>query len=91
MKASPLLRYPIRQADRRDGQPYPSEEGRAIRADGVAQVGQELVPDRRTIAVAGCHQLDTPHDIRLVDLAKRYGGVRAVDGVSLDIARGEFF
>jgi putative spermidine/putrescine transport system ATP-binding protein len=35
--------------------------------------------------------LDTPHDIRLVDLAKRYGGVRAVDGVSLDIARGEFF
>jgi putative spermidine/putrescine transport system ATP-binding protein len=31
------------------------------------------------------------HDIRLVDLAKRYGGVRAVDGVSLEIARGEFF
>jgi putative spermidine/putrescine transport system ATP-binding protein len=30
-------------------------------------------------------------DIRLVDLAKRYGAVRAVDGVSLDIARGEFF
>jgi putative spermidine/putrescine transport system ATP-binding protein len=27
----------------------------------------------------------------LVDLAKRYGEVRAVDGVSLDIARGEFF
>jgi putative spermidine/putrescine transport system ATP-binding protein len=35
--------------------------------------------------------LDTPHDIRLVDLAKRYGDVRAVDGVSLDIERGEFF
>jgi putative spermidine/putrescine transport system ATP-binding protein len=35
--------------------------------------------------------LDTPHDIRLVDLAKRYGGVRAVDGVSLEIERGEFF
>jgi putative spermidine/putrescine transport system ATP-binding protein len=35
--------------------------------------------------------LDAEHDIRLVDLAKRYGDVRAVDGVSLDIARGEFF
>jgi putative spermidine/putrescine transport system ATP-binding protein len=35
--------------------------------------------------------LDTSHDIRLVDLAKHYGDVRAVDGVSLDIAHGEFF
>jgi putative spermidine/putrescine transport system ATP-binding protein len=35
--------------------------------------------------------LDAEHDIRLVALAKRYGDVRAVDGVSLDIARGEFF
>jgi putative spermidine/putrescine transport system ATP-binding protein len=35
--------------------------------------------------------LDTSHDIRLVDLAKRYGDVRAVDGINLDIARGEFF
>jgi putative spermidine/putrescine transport system ATP-binding protein len=35
--------------------------------------------------------LDDLHDIRLVDLTKRYGAVRAVDGVSLDIARGEFF
>ena len=30
-------------------------------------------------------------DIRLVDLAKRYGDVRAVDGITLEIARGEFF
>src|SRR3954449_2175740 len=30
-------------------------------------------------------------DIRLVDLVKRYGDVTAVAGVSLDIARGEFF
>ncbi|HWI71096.1 MAG TPA: ATP-binding cassette domain-containing protein, partial [Baekduia sp.] len=35
--------------------------------------------------------MDGLHDIRLLDLAKRYGDVRAVDGVSLDIARGEFF
>jgi putative spermidine/putrescine transport system ATP-binding protein len=35
--------------------------------------------------------LDGSHDIRLVDLAKRYGDVRAVDGVSLDVERGEFF
>jgi putative spermidine/putrescine transport system ATP-binding protein len=30
-------------------------------------------------------------DVRLTDLVKTYGEVRAVDGVSLDIARGEFF
>ena len=30
-------------------------------------------------------------DIRLVDLDKRFGDVAAVDGVDLDIARGEFF
>jgi putative spermidine/putrescine transport system ATP-binding protein len=35
--------------------------------------------------------LDISHDIRLVDLAKRYGAVTAVDGISLDIAQGEFF
>ncbi|MCW2983344.1 MAG: potA [Conexibacter sp.] len=35
--------------------------------------------------------MDGLHDIRLIDLAKRYGEVRAVDGVSLDIERGEFF
>ncbi len=30
-------------------------------------------------------------DVRLVGLIKRFGGVAAVDGVDLDIARGEFF
>src|SRR5881397_2742037 len=29
--------------------------------------------------------------IRLTDLAKSFGSVRAVDGISLDIADGEFF
>jgi putative spermidine/putrescine transport system ATP-binding protein len=33
---------------------------------------------------------DTP-DIRIRNLVKRYGDVAAVDGVDLDIARGEFF
>jgi putative spermidine/putrescine transport system ATP-binding protein len=35
--------------------------------------------------------LATLHDIRLVELAKRYGDVHAVDGVSLDVSHGEFF
>jgi putative spermidine/putrescine transport system ATP-binding protein len=33
---------------------------------------------------------DAP-DVRLAGLVKRYGEVRAVDGISLDIRRGEFF
>ncbi|HYH93965.1 MAG TPA: ABC transporter ATP-binding protein [Candidatus Saccharimonadales bacterium] len=32
-----------------------------------------------------------PAEIRLVDLEKRFGGVRAVDGVTLDVEAGEFF
>jgi spermidine/putrescine transport system ATP-binding protein len=32
-----------------------------------------------------------PAEIRLIDLEKRFGGVRAVDGVTLDVAAGEFF
>ena len=33
----------------------------------------------------------TAPEIRLVDLEKRFGAVRAVDGVSIDIVSGEFF
>ena len=32
-----------------------------------------------------------PVEIRLIDLQKRFGTVRAVDGVSLDVRQGEFF
>ena len=34
---------------------------------------------------------DASAEIRLVDLEKRFGAVRAVDGVSLDVRAGEFF
>jgi spermidine/putrescine transport system ATP-binding protein len=34
---------------------------------------------------------DASAEIRLVDLEKRFGTVRAVDGVSLDVRSGEFF
>ena len=40
--------------------------------------------------VAGCRTLRRP-DVRVSGLRKRYGDVAAVDGVDLDIARGEFF
>ena len=30
-------------------------------------------------------------DVRLVELTRRFGDVTAVDGISLDVARGEFF
>jgi len=32
-----------------------------------------------------------PAEIRLIDLQKRFGDVRAVDGISLDVRSGEFF
>src|SRR6185312_3388558 len=32
-----------------------------------------------------------PAEIRLIDLEKRFGAVRAVDGVTLDVHAGEFF
>jgi putative spermidine/putrescine transport system ATP-binding protein len=35
--------------------------------------------------------LDIPPDIRLRDLVKRYGELAAVDGIDLDVERGEFF
>ena len=35
--------------------------------------------------------MDDPYDIRLIGLSKHYGAVRAVDEVSLDVAKGEFF
>jgi putative spermidine/putrescine transport system ATP-binding protein len=35
--------------------------------------------------------LDTPADIRLRGLEKRYGAVAAVDGIDLDVLHGEFF
>jgi putative spermidine/putrescine transport system ATP-binding protein len=35
--------------------------------------------------------LETPPDIRLRALVKRYGDVTAVDSIDLDVARGEFF
>jgi putative spermidine/putrescine transport system ATP-binding protein len=35
--------------------------------------------------------VDDAHDIRLSGLEKRYGEVRAVDGIDLEVARGEFF
>jgi putative spermidine/putrescine transport system ATP-binding protein len=35
-------------------------------------------------------QVEAP-DVRLADLTKRYGDVTAVDGIDLDVARGEFF
>jgi spermidine/putrescine transport system ATP-binding protein len=34
---------------------------------------------------------DAPAEISLIDLEKRFGGVRAVDGVSLEVRSGEFF
>ena len=40
---------------------------------------------------AGAYAGSAAPDIRLVDLVKRYGDVTAVGGVTLDIARGEFF
>jgi putative spermidine/putrescine transport system ATP-binding protein len=41
--------------------------------------------------IADSTRTDAAPDIRLRGLAKRYGATAAVDGVDLDVARGEFF
>jgi putative spermidine/putrescine transport system ATP-binding protein len=48
--------------------------------------GVTPVPETDTAASLGAEP-----DVRLVQLAKRYGDVAAVDGISVDIAKGEFF
>ena len=51
-----------------------------------------------SISVQQSHEANEPFaddsvapDVRLVGLVRRFGDFAAVDGVSLDIARGEFF
>src|SRR3954453_7681218 len=51
----------------------------------------KLVPHRPTGTMGGCRPLDGSHDIRLVDLAKRFGSFTAVNRVSLEVRPGEFF
>jgi len=48
--------------------------------------GVTPAPETDTAATQGADA-----DVRLVQLVKRYGDVAAVDGVSVDIAKGEFF
>jgi putative spermidine/putrescine transport system ATP-binding protein len=48
--------------------------------------GVTPAPESDTAASQGA-----PSDVRLVQLVKRYGDVTAVAGVSVDIAKGEFF
>jgi spermidine/putrescine transport system ATP-binding protein len=44
-----------------------------------------------TPALTGTASDEAPAEIRLIDLQKRFGDVRAVDGVSIDVRAGEFF
>ena len=54
--------------------------------DALSDVGT-----REDVAPASTAADRAVPDVRLVDLVKRYGPVPAVDGVTLDVARGEFF
>ena len=58
----------------------------AVRGGGPLHSGVTPAPETDTAASLGAEP-----DVRLVQLTKRYGDVVAVDGVSIDIAKGEFF
>jgi putative spermidine/putrescine transport system ATP-binding protein len=58
----------------------------APRGGGPLHSGVTSVQETDTTASQGAAA-----DVRLVQLVKHYGSVAAVDGVSVDIARGEFF
>src|SRR6478735_426454 len=64
------------------------------RATLAAPAGALSMPTPHPLSESalGCANLDTPPpDIRLRGLVKRYGELAAVDGVDLDVDRGEFF
>ena len=56
-------------------------------ADDELDEGLGLLED----ALAAAAEVSAAPDIRLRGLEKRYGDIAAVDGIDLDIARGEFF
>src|SRR3954462_10344116 len=64
---------------------------------GASSGGSPIVPTADSAetapggAASGASATSAIPDIRLVELVKRYGDVTAVDGVTLDIAHGEFF
>jgi putative spermidine/putrescine transport system ATP-binding protein len=58
----------------------------ALRGGGPLHSGVTPAPETDTAASLGADA-----DVRLVQLVKHYGDVAAVDGVSVDIAKGEFF
>jgi spermidine/putrescine transport system ATP-binding protein len=53
--------------------------------------GVEATDRPAALATPGVAAANAPVEIRLIDLRKRFGEVRAVDGVSIDIHSGEFF
>jgi putative spermidine/putrescine transport system ATP-binding protein len=60
--------------------------GSRFRGGRPLHSGVTPAPETDTAASLGAEP-----DVRLVQLTKRYGDVVAVDGVSVDIAKGEFF
>jgi spermidine/putrescine transport system ATP-binding protein len=61
------------------------------RATDGATGGVGGVPSPTALAPTSEAAAEAPAEIRLIDLHKRFGDVRAVDGVSIDIRSGEFF
>jgi putative spermidine/putrescine transport system ATP-binding protein len=53
--------------------------------------GYDFVPQPAAAVAVAAAASESPADVTLRGLRKHYGEVRAVDGVDLDIARGEFF
>src|SRR3954451_8751676 len=57
-----------------------------------AEMREGFVSETTSAAAGTAHtRTDAVPDIRLRGLAKRYGDTAAVDGVDLDVGRGEFF
>ncbi len=55
------------------------------------RVGASLTAASEPVAGTSRRPTLAPAEIRLIDLQKRFGDVRAVDGVSIDVRPGEFF
>ena len=74
-------RWPRRRPQRRESQPRPARPA----AHPSPHNGREIAPPRRPLAL----EVPMPTVLRTANVAVRFGGLQALDGVTMEVRRGE--